>query len=100
MIIDEVHITTLAVAEPYRRRGIATRLLQALIQGVGSHRPRSFTLEVRPSNTAARRFYEKQGFAVCGRRLHYYSDEDALIMTRPAWGGNRRKGEGGTRRGS
>ncbi|OPL11782.1 MAG: hypothetical protein AVO34_07925 [Firmicutes bacterium ML8_F2] len=99
IIIDEVHITTLAVAEDYRYRGIATRLLQALIEEVSSQQPRSYTLEVRPSNTAARRFYEKHGFTVCGRRLHYYSDEDALIMTRLPWGGEkRRKREGGTRR--
>ncbi len=98
IIIDEVHITTLAVAEEYQRRGIATLLLKAMIDEVTLHKPHSFTLEVRPSNKAARRFYEKHGFAVCGRRLHYYSDEDALIMTKPLRDRERkRKKEGGTR---
>ncbi|MDY6826548.1 MAG: ribosomal protein S18-alanine N-acetyltransferase [Bacillota bacterium] len=101
IIIDEVHLTTLAVAKEYQRRGIATLLLKALFDTVMPHQPRSFTLEVRPSNRAARQFYEKHGFAVCGRRLHYYSDEDALIMTKPLRGGKRRnKREGGARGGN
>jgi len=82
IIIDEVHITTLAVADPYRRRGIATRLIKALLEKARQKGALCLTLEVRPSNTNARCFYEKLGFKVLGRRKRYYCDEDALIMTK------------------
>ena len=81
-ILDEVHITTLAVEESYRRHGIASKLLKMLLDKVRAGGARYITLEVRPSNTEARRFYEKWGFTALGRRKRYYSDEDALIMTR------------------
>lgn len=82
MIIDEAHITTLAVAEPYRSRGIATDLLETLIAKARDEEIQCLTLEVRPSNTGARIFYEKKGFRILGRRKRYYRDEDALIMTK------------------
>lgn len=82
LIIDEAHITTLAVAEPYRCRGIATDLLKTLIAKARDEGIKCLTLEVRPSNTGARIFYEKHGFRTLGRRKRYYQDEDALIMTR------------------
>jgi [ribosomal protein S18]-alanine N-acetyltransferase len=81
-VIDEIHITTLAVAAPYRRRGIAGMLLKTLIEKVRPDGVRCLTLEVRPSNNSARSFYEKYGFRVLGRRKRYYHNEDALIMTR------------------
>ncbi len=82
LMLDEVHITTLAVTENHRRRGIASRLVEKLI---AEARPRGacfLTLEVRPSNKAAIRFYEKFGFTVLGRRKRYYINEDALVMTK------------------
>ncbi len=82
IVLNEVHITTLAVCHNYRRRGIASRLIGALAEITGPRGASCLTLEVRPSNTAALRFYEKLGFAVLGRRRNYYSDEDALIMTK------------------
>jgi len=82
IIIDEVHITTLAVEETYRRRCIATRLIDTLIEKARQSGARCLTLEVRPSNTNARCFYDRLGFKELGRRKRYYSDEDALIMTR------------------
>ena len=82
IIIDEVHITTLAITAPYRRQGVASRLVDALLQDNRMQEGRVLTLEVRPSNTAARRFYEKLGLKIYGRRKRYYSDEDALIMSR------------------
>lgn len=82
IIIDEVHITTLAVTLPYRRQGIASRLVDALLHDSRMQEGRVITLEVRPSNTAARRFYEKLGLKIYGRRKRYYSNEDALIMSR------------------
>lgn len=81
-ILVEVHITTLAVAEKYRRCGIATRLVEALIEATRSRGARYLALEVRPSNDAAINFYKKHGFKTFGCRKSYYVDEDALIMTK------------------
>lgn len=82
IILDEVHITTLAVDTKYRRQGIASYLLETLFSSVQKLGARCLTLEVRPSNSAARKFYEKYGFKIHGRRKRYYVDEDALIMTK------------------
>lgn len=81
-VLDEVHITTLAVAEKYRRCGIGSRLVAALVASTVKSGARYLTLEVRPSNITAIKFYEKHGFKTLGRRKRYYVDEDALIMTK------------------
>jgi ribosomal-protein-alanine N-acetyltransferase len=83
LMVDEAHITTFAVHPAWRRQRIAERLLLVLLDlGVRRH-AREATLEVRLSNMAARRLYEKFGFRPVGVRPRYYSDdnEDALIMT-------------------
>ncbi len=80
VIFDEAHLTTLAVAEHYRRCGIGTALLKALMKKSASFGARRISLEVRPSNHAARRLYEKFGFTIKGVRKHYYFDEDGLVM--------------------
>lgn len=82
LIFEEVHITTLAVEQNFLRQGLATRLVEALLQKVLPLGAEAITLEVRPSNTAARTFYEKLGFKECGYRKKYYLDEDAIIMTK------------------
>ena len=82
IVLDEAHITTLAVEHAYRRHGVASCLIQALIDEGNRRCISSLTLEVRPSNKVARSFYKKWGFSVRGRRKRYYTDEDALIMTR------------------
>lgn len=82
LIFEEVHITTLAVEQCYHRQGLATRLLENLLEKVLPLGAEAVTLEVRPSNMAARAFYEKLGFTVCGYRKKYYLDEDAIIMTK------------------
>ncbi len=82
-IVDEIHISTLAVHPDYRRRGVAGLLVaEALISGQ-EQGAISATLEVRTSNLAAQALYEKFGFRIAGRRLKYYQDnqEDALLMT-------------------
>lgn len=81
VVLNEVHITTLAVTRQYRRRGVASRLIGVLVEMAAPRGACLLTLEVRPSNTAAINFYKKLGFEVLGRRRHYYADEDALIMT-------------------
>jgi ribosomal-protein-alanine N-acetyltransferase len=83
IMVDEAHITTFAVDPRWRRRRIGERLLVALLDVAVARRAREATLEVRLSNLAARRLYEKYGFRPVGLRPRYYSDdnEDALIMT-------------------
>lgn len=83
IMVDEAHVTTFAVHPGWRRRHIGERLLVALLDLAVDRRAREATLEVRLSNLAARRLYEKYGFRPVGIRPRYYSDdgEDALIMT-------------------
>lgn len=83
LMVDEAHITTFAVHPAWRRQHIGERLLLAFLDLAIDRGAREATLEVRLSNLAARRLYEKYGFRPVGLRPRYYSDddEDALIMT-------------------
>jgi ribosomal-protein-alanine N-acetyltransferase len=84
MVVDEVHINNLAVRPEFRGRGLASALLaHALADGERRGAPRAM-LEVRRSNEAARRLYERFGFHVAGVRRDYYSHptEDALVLWR------------------
>jgi ribosomal-protein-alanine N-acetyltransferase len=80
--VDAWHVMNVAVAEPYRRRGIATGLIERLFEDTARDSRRGYTLEVRVSNEAAIRLYEQLGFKARGIRRGYYTDnrEDALIM--------------------
>jgi ribosomal-protein-alanine N-acetyltransferase len=78
---DQVwHVMNVAVAPERRRAGIATTLLNRLLDDAGRRLP--FTLEVRVSNHQAIAMYERFGFRSAGVRPRYYHDngEDALIM--------------------
>ena len=77
------HIMNVAVDPDQRRTGVATALLDALLQRVGDSQAR-YTLEVRESNDGAIRLYERFGFRTAGLRRRYYQDngEDALVMWR------------------
>lgn len=81
-IINEGHITNIAVAAPYRRKGIADKLVEAIIASANKLEMIGLTLEVRVSNAAAISLYKKHGFKEEGIRKRYYSDngEDAIIM--------------------
>ena len=83
LMVDEAHVTTFAVHPRWRRRHIGDQLLLALLDIAVARRAHETTLEVRLSNLAARKLYEKFGFRPVGLRPRYYSDdgEDALIMT-------------------
>lgn len=83
-IIDEGHITNIAVDPQYRGQGIGTLLMEKLISVSEERGITSLTLEVRKSNTVAQSLYKKYGFEDCGVRPGYYSDtkEDAIIMWR------------------
>lgn len=82
LVIDEAHVTTLAVRPEHRRRGFGELLLVQLYDTALEMNARWLTLEVRLSNTSAQELYRKYGFRDAGTRRRYYSDnnEDALIM--------------------
>ncbi|MBN1613825.1 MAG: ribosomal protein S18-alanine N-acetyltransferase [Deltaproteobacteria bacterium] len=82
IVSDEVHIHHIAVRQDFRRMGIATKLMRDMFKRAVRKNVRWGTLEVRPSNAAAIRFYETFGFVIKGIRPGYYSDtgEDGLIM--------------------
>ena len=80
--VDAWHVMNVAVPAEYRRRGIATTLLERLFELTAGQGRRGYTLEVRVSNTSAVALYERLGFKPRGVRRGYYTDnrEDALIM--------------------
>ncbi len=82
LVIDEAHVTTIAVAEQHRRKGIGQRLMVELLQKAKKAGMVCSTLEVRASNDAAIRMYEKFGDSVAATRKGYYPDnrEDAVVM--------------------
>lgn len=79
---DEGEITNVAVHPHYRRKGVASCLLQQLLQQAKERGATHIFLEVRSSNEGARTLYEKLGFAVCGVRKNFYQKptEDACVM--------------------
>jgi ribosomal-protein-alanine N-acetyltransferase len=82
MIIDEMHITTIATAKNHTRKGVAEALLIAQIFKALGQNIKALTLEVRVSNIKAQGLYEKYLFKRQGIRKRYYEDtlESALIM--------------------
>ncbi|MFF3922622.1 ribosomal protein S18-alanine N-acetyltransferase [Paenibacillus lactis] len=81
-IVDEAHVTNIALLEAYRGRKWGERLLSELMKTAAFMGMEKMTLEVRLSNHVAQRLYMKKGFKPAGVRKGYYSDnqEDALIM--------------------
>jgi ribosomal-protein-alanine N-acetyltransferase len=87
LIVNEMHILKIAVAQQWRNQGIASRLLDSALGSAVKNKAASALLEVRTSNAPAIMFYTKFGFQRIGRRPNYYSPdhylnnrEDALIM--------------------
>jgi [ribosomal protein S18]-alanine N-acetyltransferase len=82
LVEDELHITNLAVHSSYRRRGIASWLLNYLIDIAMKSACKQINLEVRKSNEEAIRLYQRFGFQIIGIRKNYYTieHEDALLM--------------------
>lgn len=81
-VIDEAHVTNIAVLQAYRGRKWGERLLRELMKTAEQLGMQRMTLEVRVSNDVAQNLYRKMGFKPAGLRKGYYSDnqEDALIM--------------------
>lgn len=82
-MVDEAHLTTIAVRNCRRRQGIGELLLISVIDMAVDFQATVVTLEVRMSNSSAQTLYRKYGFNDAGLRKGYYSEdgEDALIMT-------------------
>ena len=82
VIVDELHINTIAVDPALRRSGLATALMQFVMADAARSGARRATLEVRASNEPARRLYLKLGFTEAGLRPLYYTqpEEDAIIL--------------------
>jgi ribosomal-protein-alanine N-acetyltransferase len=80
--MDEWEIENVVVAREQQRLGFASRLIRELVQRAHSSGATSVLLEVRESNSAARRLYERLGFTEQGRRSNYYRDppEDGLLL--------------------
>ena len=81
-VVDEGHITNVAVHEDYRGQKIGDHLIKELVQVCKNNKIISMTLEVRASNVVAQNLYKKYGFKMAGIRKEYYSNnkEDAIIM--------------------
>lgn len=81
-ILEEVHITNIAVSPDFRRQKVGETLLKRIIDDCYKNMAKYITLEVRASNVAAISLYEKFGFKSLGVRKGYYqnNNEDALIM--------------------
>lgn len=82
LILDECHITNIAVHPHWRRRGVGSCILKALMFSSLEKGAQRATLEVRKSNLGAQDLYKEFGFREAGLRRAYYTDdnEDALIM--------------------
>ena len=82
---DEAHLLNIAVAPEHQRRGLAQRMMRALLDWARAQGAHDVWLEVRAGNDAAQRLYLRLGFAPAGRRPGYYPcadgrREDALLM--------------------
>jgi ribosomal-protein-alanine N-acetyltransferase len=82
IILDESHITNIAVREDARGRGLGKRLTKELLQILSNLGAGYATLEVRVSNVRAQNLYKSLGFVSVGKRKRYYEDnnEDAYLM--------------------
>ncbi|MDA8352070.1 MAG: ribosomal protein S18-alanine N-acetyltransferase [Firmicutes bacterium] len=90
LILEEAHITNIAIHPDYRGQGVGEKTLNYLMESARRSKALHMTLEVRVSNATAQRLYRKKGFEPTGIRPRYYSDnqEDAVIMWVKLGGGS------------
>ncbi|MEJ2619728.1 MAG: ribosomal protein S18-alanine N-acetyltransferase [Candidatus Thiodiazotropha sp.] len=86
VVIDEAHILNICVSPEWQRQGLGEKLMRRLLKLAAQHGAETAFLEVRVSNQAALRLYEKIGFVEVGMRKAYYPDhnerrEDALLLS-------------------
>ncbi len=84
IVMDELHINTIAIAAEHRGRGLGSALMRHIMRDVAGQGVTRATLEVRESNRPARHLYTRLGFVTAGVRHGYYTEpvEDALILWR------------------
>ncbi len=84
LVVDELHILTIAIDKPHRQKGLGEMLLKHLLECAVDLGAKQGWLEVRKGNIPAREFYAKFGFRQSFTRYNYYSDngEDALVLTK------------------
>ncbi|AYA78364.1 ribosomal-protein-alanine N-acetyltransferase [Bacillus sp. Y1] len=82
LIVDEAHITNIAVLPEFRGQKLGEAILRMIMEVAKKRGAKTMTLEVRVSNTVAQSLYRKLGFMNGGIRKNYYTDnyEDALVM--------------------
>ena len=80
-VVDDAHVTNIAVVPERQRQGVATRVLAELAWAAVERRCSALTLEVRVTNVAAQALYREFGFVPAGVRKKYYENvEDAIVM--------------------
>jgi ribosomal-protein-alanine N-acetyltransferase len=83
LIVDEIHIATIATHPDFRKQGIGEKILSYTLKSAKDEGAVTSFLEVREGNIAALKMYYKFGYMETGRRIGYYKDngEDAILMT-------------------
>ena len=83
LVLDELHIGTIAIHPAHQRQGLGARLLETGLRAGIARGVAQAHLEVRKSNLPAQRLYQRFGFEIVGERKRYYSDnrEDAVLMS-------------------
>lgn len=80
IIYDRMEIDNIFVLEKYRNMGIASSMIEYVINIYEKNNLKNITLEVRVSNHNAINLYKKYGFYEVGIRKYYYGDEDGILM--------------------
>ncbi|NMC55771.1 MAG: ribosomal protein S18-alanine N-acetyltransferase [Eubacteriaceae bacterium] len=82
LVLDEAHVTNIAVKKEYQHMGIGGKLMEKMFASAKARGAKYMYLEVRKSNNTAYELYKKKGFMVHGVRKEYYPDnlEDAIVM--------------------
>ena len=83
----DIHITNIVIKKDFRNLGIASFLLEKMIEAA-KHENKDLTLEVNETNFIAQKLYTKYGFEKLGTRKNYYKSNNAIIMTLNLQGGN------------
>ena len=83
LVIDELHITSIAIHPIHQRKGLGKFLFSDLIKRTSSLKTNQIHLEVKDTNEPAKAFYKSMGFEVVGNRANFYKDgSDGIIFTK------------------
>lgn len=79
-ILDEGHITNIAIKKEHQGKGLSHLLIKEIIDYKNNNHLKFLTLEVRESNIVARKLYEKYNFKIIGERKKYYENNETAIL--------------------